>query len=111
MSMVRLDCVPSDARHLRQQVLQSTQTNQSRNWTVRLEGTSMNKVELDRSRPTVGLRIGKHVISEGSGGIFSHVDPTTGRPDREIPLAGPEEIDRAVEIAHQAHLRWRDTRP
>jgi aldehyde dehydrogenase (NAD+) len=78
---------------------------------MKMKGTRMNMVYLDRSRPTVGLRIGKDILSEGSGGTFNHIDPSTGRPDREIPLAGPAEVDRAVEVAHQAYLRWRDTRP
>src|SRR6478735_4792404 len=76
-----------------------------------MKGTSTDVMEPDRNRPAVGLRIGKDVLSEASGGIFSHVDPSTGKHDCEIPLAGPVEIDRAVDVAHRAYLRWRDTRP
>jgi aldehyde dehydrogenase (NAD+) len=76
-----------------------------------MKGTLMSHAELDRSRPTVRLRIGNELLTEGSGGGFSHVDPTTGMPDREIPMAGPAEIDRAVAVADEAFLLWRDTRP
>jgi aldehyde dehydrogenase (NAD+) len=66
---------------------------------------------VDTSRPAVHLRIGAERLTSGSGGTHQHLDPTTGRPDAEIPLAGRAEVDSAVETAHQAFGGWRGTPP
>lgn len=66
---------------------------------------------VDVKRPTVELRIGAERLPTGSGGVHQHIDPTTGRPDADVPLAGPAEVDRAVQVAHAAYLEWRRTRP
>ena len=65
----------------------------------------------DRTPPAVHLRIGAERRSAGSGGVYQHVDPVTGRPDAEIPLAGAAEVDEAVRAAHAAFPAWRATRP
>jgi len=65
----------------------------------------------DRTRPRVHLRIGGERLDAGSGGTFEHVDPCTGEVDALVPLAGPAEADRAVRLAHEAYLRWRDVGP
>ncbi|WP_234825456.1 aldehyde dehydrogenase family protein [Mycolicibacter senuensis] len=57
------------------------------------------------------MRIGAERLTTGSCGVYRHVDPATGRPDADVPLAGPAEIDRAVQAAHAAYLEWRRTRP
>ena len=62
-------------------------------------------------RPTVELRIGGERLSVGSGGVHQHIDPTTGRPDADVPLAGVAEVERAVQVAHAAYLDWRRTKP
>lgn len=62
-------------------------------------------------RPEVELRIGGERLSVGSGGVHRHVDPTTGRPDADVPLAGIAEVERAVQVAHTAYLGWRRTKP
>lgn len=62
-------------------------------------------------RPTVELRIGAERLSVGSGGVHQHIDPSTGRPDADVPLAGAAEVDRAVRVAHAAYLDWRRTKP
>jgi aldehyde dehydrogenase (NAD+) len=67
--------------------------------------------EIDRTRPDVHLRIGDERLASGSGGVYGHVDPTIGEVDKEIPLAGRAEVDRAVEVAHQAFETWRRTPP
>ena len=69
--------------------------------------TSVVEIE----RPTVELRIGSERLRSGSAGIHRHINPTTGRPDAEVPLAGPAEVDRAVRVAHNAYLEWRRTKP
>ncbi|HEY6624644.1 MAG TPA: aldehyde dehydrogenase family protein [Acidimicrobiales bacterium] len=64
-----------------------------------------------RIRPPVHLWIGEERRSVGSGGIHQHVDPSTGQVDAEVPLAGAEEVGRAVEAAHVAFEAWRRTPP
>lgn len=71
----------------------------------------MAAVALDRTPPKVHLRVAGERLETGSGGAFDHIDPRTGQVDATIPLAGPRDVDRAVESAHEAFLRWRDTRP
>lgn len=66
---------------------------------------------IDRTRPVVHLRIGAERLSAGSGGTHDHIDPVTGQADARIPLAGPEEVDRAVRTAHEAYDTWRRTPP
>jgi len=61
--------------------------------------------------PKVHLRVGTGRLASGSGGRYDHVNPANGRVDATIPLAGPAEIDQAVEIANDAFTMWRDTRP
>ncbi len=68
-------------------------------------------VELDRTRPAVHLRVGGERIATGTAGTFDHIDPSRGVVDATIPLAGPEDVDHAVEVAQAAFLRWRETRP
>ncbi|MBV6756215.1 aldehyde dehydrogenase family protein [Rhodococcus opacus] len=66
---------------------------------------------LDLSRPNTHLHIGSERLAEGSAGVFEHVNPATGDVDKEIPLAGPREVDRAVETAHEAYKSWRTSQP
>src|ERR1700679_1295518 len=73
----------------------------------RTEETEM----IDRTPPTVHLRIGAERRTSGSGGVYQHVNPATGQPDAEIPLAGAVEVDEAVRAAHAAFAGWRATRP
>jgi aldehyde dehydrogenase (NAD+) len=67
--------------------------------------------DIDRRRPDVHLHIGGDAIATGSGGTHDHVDPSTGRVDKTIPLAGPAEVDRAVMTARDAFQTWRRTSP
>ena len=66
---------------------------------------------VDRTPPVVHLRIGRERRPIGTGGTFEHVNPATGRPDSEVPLAGKADIDDAVAVAHDAFMVWRETRP
>ena len=65
----------------------------------------------DTSRPAVHLRIGSERLAAGSGGVHQHIDPSSGRVDAEIPLAGKAEVDQAVRTAHEAFAGWRGTPP
>ncbi|BBX17016.1 aldehyde dehydrogenase family protein [Mycolicibacterium duvalii] len=71
----------------------------------------MSGATLGIERPAVQLRIGAQRLSTGSDGIYQHIDPTTGRPDADVPLAAPAEVDQAVQVAHSAYLDWRRTKP
>jgi aldehyde dehydrogenase (NAD+) len=63
------------------------------------------------SRPKVHLNIAGERIETGSGGVHVHINPSTGQADAKIPLAGPGEVDRAVEAADVAFRDWRRTAP
>jgi acyl-CoA reductase-like NAD-dependent aldehyde dehydrogenase len=52
------------------------------------------------------LLIGDEWLTAGSGGEYVHINPSTGRPHPPIALAGPEEIDRAVQVARGAQPLW-----
>jgi len=65
----------------------------------------------DRSAPAVTLRIGAERVTAGSGGVYAHINPATGRSDGDVPLAGPPEVDRAVQVAQEAFQAWRLTPP
>jgi aldehyde dehydrogenase (NAD+) len=69
----------------------------------------LERRKVTSSRPAVHLRIGGERIAAASGGSYGHVDPSRGVVDATIPLAGPGEIDRAVQVAHDAFLAWRAT--
>jgi aldehyde dehydrogenase (NAD+) len=71
----------------------------------------MTSTTIDTPRPPVTLRIGGDKLSAASGGVHRHINPCTGRPDADVPLAGAQEIARAVEAAHEAYLDWRRTKP
>jgi aldehyde dehydrogenase (NAD+) len=73
--------------------------------------TTATDTAVDLTRPDVHLHIGTDRLTHGSAGIFEHVNPATGKVDKEIPLAGPAEVDRAVEVAHEAYKSWRTTPP
>lgn len=66
---------------------------------------------VDRAPIPVHLRIGADRLATGSGGNHERISPITGKVDGVIPLAGAEEIDRAVRAAHEAFQSWRRTNP
>jgi aldehyde dehydrogenase (NAD+) len=66
---------------------------------------------IDRTPPQVHLRIADTRLSSGSGGAHRHVNPCNAKVDATVPLAGPAEVDEAAQVAHQAFLSWRRTRP
>lgn len=71
----------------------------------------MTHPTLDTEHRQVTLRIGGEKRTSASGGWFAHINPCTGTTDAEIPLAGPEEVDEAVQAAHRAFESWRSTSP
>jgi aldehyde dehydrogenase (NAD+) len=63
------------------------------------------------TRPAVHLHVAGEQLENGSGGVHEHVDPSTGKVDATIPLAGASEVDRAVTAADDAFAAWRRTPP
>ena len=61
--------------------------------------------------PKPGLLIGDQRIDDTSGGVFDHVYGATGKSTSEVTLAGPREIDLAVQAARSALPAWRATTP
>ena len=59
----------------------------------------------------VHIRIGTERLTSGSGGTHERVSPITGKIDGIIPMAGPDEVERACQTAHEAFLDWRRTPP
>jgi aldehyde dehydrogenase (NAD+) len=71
----------------------------------------MSTDTIDRSTPAVHLHLGGQKLDHASGGTYDHVNPSTGQVDGTIPLAGPDEVNQAVEAAHEAYRGWRRTSP
>jgi aldehyde dehydrogenase (NAD+) len=71
----------------------------------------MAVTEVSREPIPVHIRIGSERIKAGSGGTHERINPSTGKVDSLIPLAGPEEVNRAVEVTHEAFQGWRRTPP
>jgi aldehyde dehydrogenase (NAD+) len=61
--------------------------------------------------PKVNLVVGSEQRATGSGGVFEHINPSTGLVQAEIPLAGPRDVDDAVKAARKALKPWRAMRP
>jgi aldehyde dehydrogenase (NAD+) len=61
--------------------------------------------------PGVALRIGDEALKQGSGGVFAHINPSTGQHQADVPMAGPDEINQAVAVAARAFEEWRRWRP
>jgi len=54
-----------------------------------------------------GLLIGGERVPKGRGGTYPHHDPTTGRLQAEVALAGADDVDDAVRAAREALPAWR----
>jgi aldehyde dehydrogenase (NAD+) len=57
------------------------------------------------------LVIGAERPASGSGGVVHHVNPTTGRAQADVPMAGLAEIADAVAAARAAFAVWSRWRP
>jgi aldehyde dehydrogenase (NAD+) len=56
-----------------------------------------------------GQIVGDERIGRGSGGVYAHHNPATGSLQAEVPLAGRDDVDRAVRVARGALPGWRAT--
>jgi aldehyde dehydrogenase (NAD+) len=61
--------------------------------------------------PKPGLLIGDGRVDDTTGGVVDHVYGATGRRTAEVALAGPREINLAVQAARSALPAWRATTP
>ncbi|GAA2403715.1 aldehyde dehydrogenase family protein [Actinomadura vinacea] len=62
--------------------------------------------------PKPRLIIGGEDVFEGSGGVYGHVNPATGLEQMGVPLAGAQEVARAVRAARRAFDEvWGPMRP
>src|SRR5690606_38822457 len=61
--------------------------------------------------PKVHLHIGGEQRTSGSGGTHPHLHPVTQVVQAEIPLAGPKEVEEAVNKAEIVREEWRRTTP
>jgi acyl-CoA reductase-like NAD-dependent aldehyde dehydrogenase len=61
--------------------------------------------------PEPGLLIGDQRVDDTSGGVVDHIYGATGKRTAEVVLAGPREIDLAVQAARSALPTWRATSP
>jgi aldehyde dehydrogenase (NAD+) len=56
--------------------------------------------------PDVNLIIGGEKRATGRGGVFDHINPSTGAKQAEVPMASPEDVDDAVAAARAAQPEW-----
>ena len=56
--------------------------------------------------PLHGLLIGEQRLTASSAGVHGHVFPGTGEVNARVVLAGPEDVDRAVQAAKKAQREW-----
>lgn len=66
---------------------------------------------VSRELPQAQLQIGDQFFNSGSGGVFEHINPATGKAQASVPLAGPAEVEMAVAAAKTAFSAWRKTPP
>lgn len=57
------------------------------------------------------LVVGERLLDSASGGVFEHVNPSTGHGQRELPMAGVAEVDEVVAVAREALPAWRAWSP
>jgi aldehyde dehydrogenase (NAD+) len=57
--------------------------------------------------PVASSIIGGREFRTGDEGVIQHINPTTGKAQSEVPLAGPREVDLAVAAADAAFQKWR----
>lgn len=65
----------------------------------------------ETSAPRPRLYLGDRIAEHGSGGVYEHVYAPTGLVNGEVPLAGPDDVDSAVQGAVVAGRSWQRTKP
>ncbi|MGP4005159.1 aldehyde dehydrogenase family protein [Streptomyces sp. 4N124] len=71
----------------------------------------LHQVRAERDLPRPRLVIGGKDVTDGSGGVYEHRNPSTGLIQAYVPLAGATEVDRAVAAARGAFEVWGRMRP
>jgi succinate-semialdehyde dehydrogenase/glutarate-semialdehyde dehydrogenase len=59
----------------------------------------------------MGLFIDGSWRHTASGGAMAVINPATGKPVAELPMAGPAEVDAALDAARRGFEVWRNTAP
>ena len=67
---------------------------------------AMTMAEAEKLLRPGRMLIGDEWFDRGSGGEFRHINPSTGQEHPPIPLAGPDDVDRAVRAARAAQPGW-----
>ncbi|TRW47682.1 aldehyde dehydrogenase [Georgenia yuyongxinii] len=57
------------------------------------------------------MLLGEEWDSAGEAGQFDLIDPATGQVAAKVPMAGRDQVDRAVAAAAAARRMWRSVRP
>ncbi len=57
--------------------------------------------------PKYSVVVGDHLAERGSGGTLAHIYPANGQVTCELSMAGPADVDRAVQAARAAFPAWR----
>jgi aldehyde dehydrogenase (NAD+) len=73
--------------------------------------TARHATTAARVLPKVSLIVGSDDRPIGAGGVFDHINPSTGQVQAEIPLAGTRDVDDAVAAARKALKPWRAMKP
>lgn len=68
---------------------------------------SLNNGELSSLLPEGALWINGQRQRAASGGYLTHINPTDGQALKGFPIAGPDDVDRAVAAARQALPAWK----
>src|SRR5688572_1779416 len=64
-----------------------------------------------RSVPDVHLHIGSELRPTGQAGTYEHVFAATGEVQSHVPLAGPDDVDDAVDAAQATFPVWKAWTP
>jgi betaine-aldehyde dehydrogenase len=71
-----------------------------------LENTHAERVK-SLTRPRYEMFVGGEWVTAASGATLETVDPTTEETIATVPLAGPDDVDRAVSAAQKGQEEWK----
>jgi aldehyde dehydrogenase (NAD+) len=75
----------------------------------------MESINARHDKAVTALPVARSIIGardfETGEGVVQHVNPTTGKSQAAVPLAGPKDVDLAVTTAAAAFEQWRAVPP
>ena len=83
-------------------------------WSITMTETTLDSLAIRhgelaaRLLPKVSLVIGGEQRAVGGGGVYQHVNPSTGLVQAEVPMASARDVDEAVAAARRALPGWTD---